>query len=156
MPKPPLSMKPTGWFQVAWSDEIAVGEVRRMKYFDRDMVAWRTESGTISAPTIQRQPATIEGVIRDGDTVLLLGSADGQGADATSEADDQAWAWIMGSADGGRTWDPAQSWTGSDGSCVGPAVQHATTVVMHGCRRWQIEDGDAATPAFWVATLAQP
>ena len=29
MAKPPLSMKPTGWFQVAWSDEIGVGDVHR-------------------------------------------------------------------------------------------------------------------------------
>src|SRR6185295_3292317 len=28
MAKPPLSMKPTGWFQVAWSDEIKPGDVR--------------------------------------------------------------------------------------------------------------------------------
>ena len=41
MAKPPLSMKPTGWFQVAWSDEIGVGDVHRMKYFDQEMVAWR-------------------------------------------------------------------------------------------------------------------
>ena len=26
MAKPPLSMKPTGWFQVAWSDDIAIGD----------------------------------------------------------------------------------------------------------------------------------
>lgn len=44
MAKPPLSMTPTGWFQVAWSDEIKVGDVHRMKYFGREMVAWRTES----------------------------------------------------------------------------------------------------------------
>jgi 3-ketosteroid 9alpha-monooxygenase subunit A len=37
MAKPPLSMKPTGWFQVAWSDEIKVGDVHRMKYFDREL-----------------------------------------------------------------------------------------------------------------------
>jgi 3-ketosteroid 9alpha-monooxygenase subunit A len=48
MAKPPLSMKPTGWFQVAWSDEVAVGEVRTMKYFDREMVAWRAESGRVT------------------------------------------------------------------------------------------------------------
>lgn len=119
-------------------------------------LAWRTDGGTIGAPTIQRQPGTIEGVIRDGDTVMLMGSAGGPGSDAASEADDQAWAWIMGSTDGGRTWDPALSWTGSDGSCVGPAVQHAAIVVMHGCRRWQVEDGDAPTPAFWVATMPEP
>ena len=26
-------MKPTGWFQVAWSDEIEIGDVHRMTYF---------------------------------------------------------------------------------------------------------------------------
>ncbi len=39
MPKPPLSMKPTGWFQVAWSDEIAIGAVHTMTYFGQDLVA---------------------------------------------------------------------------------------------------------------------
>ncbi|MEE6167617.1 MULTISPECIES: Rieske 2Fe-2S domain-containing protein [unclassified Mycolicibacterium] len=48
MAKPPLSMKPTGWFQVAWSDEIGAGEVHPMKYFDREMVAWRTQSGQLT------------------------------------------------------------------------------------------------------------
>ncbi len=48
MAKPPLSMTPTGWFQVAWSDDIGVGEVRRMRYFGRDLVAWRAESGQVA------------------------------------------------------------------------------------------------------------
>jgi len=48
MAKPPLSMKPTGWFQVAWSDEIAVGEVRTMTYFGQELVAWRAESGQLA------------------------------------------------------------------------------------------------------------
>jgi 3-ketosteroid 9alpha-monooxygenase subunit A len=48
MAKPPLSMKPTGWFQVAWSDEIGVGDVHAMKYFDQEMVAWRAESGELT------------------------------------------------------------------------------------------------------------
>lgn len=48
MPKPPLSMKPTGWFQVAWSAEIGVGDIRPMKYFDREMVAWRSQSGALT------------------------------------------------------------------------------------------------------------
>jgi phenylpropionate dioxygenase-like ring-hydroxylating dioxygenase large terminal subunit len=47
MAKPPLSMKPTGWFQVAWSDEIDVGEVHRMRYFGQDLVAWRAQSGQL-------------------------------------------------------------------------------------------------------------
>lgn len=48
MAKPPLSMKPTGWFQVAWSDEIGIGDVHKMKYFDQEMVAWRAESGELT------------------------------------------------------------------------------------------------------------
>ncbi len=48
MAKPPLSMTPTGWFQVAWSDEIKVGDVHRMKYFGRELVAWRAQSGQLT------------------------------------------------------------------------------------------------------------
>ncbi|MET7771816.1 Rieske 2Fe-2S domain-containing protein [Nocardia sp. NPDC005366] len=48
MAKPPLSMKPTGWFQVAWSAEIGIGEVRCMKYFDTEMIAWRSAAGAIT------------------------------------------------------------------------------------------------------------
>lgn len=48
MAKPPLSMKPTGWFQVAWSAEVGVGEVHRMHYFGRDMIAWRSAGGDVA------------------------------------------------------------------------------------------------------------
>lgn len=48
MAKPPLSMRPTGWFQVAWSDEIGVGEVHRMTYFGQEMIAWRAASGRLT------------------------------------------------------------------------------------------------------------
>jgi 3-ketosteroid 9alpha-monooxygenase subunit A len=48
MAKPPLSMRPTGWFQVAWSAEIGVGDVHRMKYFGREMIAWRAQSGQLT------------------------------------------------------------------------------------------------------------
>ncbi len=48
MAKPPLSMKPTGWFQVAWSEEIGIGDVHRMKYFGRDLIAWRARSGQLT------------------------------------------------------------------------------------------------------------
>jgi 3-ketosteroid 9alpha-monooxygenase subunit A len=44
--KPALSMKPTGWFQVAWSAEIAPGDVHKMKYFGRDLIAWRASDGS--------------------------------------------------------------------------------------------------------------
>ena len=46
--KPTLPMNPTGWFQVAWSDEVRVGQVHRMRYFGRDLVAWRGQSGRVT------------------------------------------------------------------------------------------------------------
>lgn len=46
--KPTLPMNPTGWFQVAWSHEVGVGQVHRMTYFGRDLVAWRAMSGQIT------------------------------------------------------------------------------------------------------------
>ena len=36
---------PNGWFAVATSDELARGEVRGVRYFGRDLVLFRTESG---------------------------------------------------------------------------------------------------------------
>jgi 3-ketosteroid 9alpha-monooxygenase subunit A len=42
-----LSMKPTGWFQVAWSDEIPAGGVKPLRYFSQELVAFRAESGEL-------------------------------------------------------------------------------------------------------------
>jgi 3-ketosteroid 9alpha-monooxygenase subunit A len=39
---PPI---PNGWFQVAYADEVAPGQVLPLKYFDRDLVLFRTETG---------------------------------------------------------------------------------------------------------------
>jgi len=36
---------PFGWFQVAWSDELAVGEVLPRYYFGRHLALWRDEDG---------------------------------------------------------------------------------------------------------------
>lgn len=36
---------PYGWFQVAWSDELAIGESKPLFYFGRHLVAWRDETG---------------------------------------------------------------------------------------------------------------
>ncbi len=36
---------PFGWFGVSYSDELAVGEVKAIRYFSRDMVLWRGEDG---------------------------------------------------------------------------------------------------------------
>ena len=41
-------MKPTGWFQVAWSSEVDIGAVHRMHYFGRELIAWRSVSGRLT------------------------------------------------------------------------------------------------------------
>ena len=38
---------PFGWFCIGYSDELAVGDVRNIHYFGRDMVLFRTESGKV-------------------------------------------------------------------------------------------------------------
>jgi phenylpropionate dioxygenase-like ring-hydroxylating dioxygenase large terminal subunit len=38
---------PAGWFHVAWSDEIAVGEVQPLRYFGLDLVAVRRSDGAV-------------------------------------------------------------------------------------------------------------
>lgn len=37
-----------GWYQVAWSGEIGLGDVVPLRYFNEDLVLFRTESGTVS------------------------------------------------------------------------------------------------------------
>jgi phenylpropionate dioxygenase-like ring-hydroxylating dioxygenase large terminal subunit len=44
-PEFPESGFPSGWFQVAWSDEIAPCDVRPLQYFGEDLVLYRTASG---------------------------------------------------------------------------------------------------------------
>jgi nitrite reductase/ring-hydroxylating ferredoxin subunit len=41
----PFPAFPNGWFHVAWSDELAAGEVRSLEYFGRRLVLYRTEGG---------------------------------------------------------------------------------------------------------------
>ncbi len=36
---------PFGWFAVCYSDELAAGEVKPVRYFAREMVVWRGENG---------------------------------------------------------------------------------------------------------------
>ena len=42
-PAPPY---PEGWFQAAYSEDLQVGQVMRLHYFGRELVLFRTESGT--------------------------------------------------------------------------------------------------------------
>jgi 3-ketosteroid 9alpha-monooxygenase subunit A len=47
-PRFPFPRYPRGWFQVAYSDEIAPGQAVPLKYFGKDLVAFRTEAGALS------------------------------------------------------------------------------------------------------------
>jgi 3-ketosteroid 9alpha-monooxygenase subunit A len=38
---------PEGWFQVAYSDDVAAGQVVPLRYFGRELVVFRTESGVV-------------------------------------------------------------------------------------------------------------
>ena len=41
------SMRPTGWFQVAWSADLEVGDVKPLHYFGEDLVAFRDLNGAV-------------------------------------------------------------------------------------------------------------
>lgn len=41
----PFHPYPTGWFSVGFTDDLAPGDVRPLRYFGRDLVLFRTESG---------------------------------------------------------------------------------------------------------------
>ncbi|SON62868.1 3-ketosteroid-9-alpha-monooxygenase, oxygenase component [Mycobacterium simulans] len=45
--KVPFTWKVTGWFMIGWSPEFPIGEVRPLRYFGEDLVAYRTESGEV-------------------------------------------------------------------------------------------------------------
>ena len=36
---------PFGWFGIAYSDELAVGEIKSLRYFGRELIAWRDQEG---------------------------------------------------------------------------------------------------------------
>jgi phenylpropionate dioxygenase-like ring-hydroxylating dioxygenase large terminal subunit len=41
----PFTTYPSGWFRIAWAYDLAVGEVRPLRYFGEDLVLYRGESG---------------------------------------------------------------------------------------------------------------
>ncbi len=43
-----LNMKPTGWFQIGWSGEIAPCQAVPLRYFSHDLVAFRSADGRLS------------------------------------------------------------------------------------------------------------
>lgn len=38
---------PNGWFAIAWSNDLTKGTVKRARYFDREMVMFRTREGAV-------------------------------------------------------------------------------------------------------------
>jgi phenylpropionate dioxygenase-like ring-hydroxylating dioxygenase large terminal subunit len=47
--KPTVLPIPNGWFAVAWSKDLTKGEVLRARYFDEELVLFRTRSGEAKA-----------------------------------------------------------------------------------------------------------
>ena len=45
--KVPFTWKVTGWFMVGWSAEFPANEVRPLRYFGEDLVAYRDDSGEL-------------------------------------------------------------------------------------------------------------
>lgn len=43
----PYDTFPSGWFQIAWGDDFAVGDVRPMRYFDSELVVYRGADGEV-------------------------------------------------------------------------------------------------------------
>ncbi|WP_032368516.1 Rieske 2Fe-2S domain-containing protein [Rhodococcoides fascians] len=48
MAKMALSMRPTGWFQIGYSAEVEPGQIVRKRYFDQDLIVWRSTSGKLN------------------------------------------------------------------------------------------------------------
>ncbi len=45
--KVPFTWKPTGWFMIGWSAQFPIGEIRPLHYFGEELVAYRTDEGTL-------------------------------------------------------------------------------------------------------------
>jgi hypothetical protein len=131
---------------------VLVGESYRADPgYGNEMRIWRLERSGVTRLTMVRRPAFANGLLVSGDRVLVLGSAWGPGQGPDGEAE-ESWAWIIGSQDGGRTWDPALAWTGSDGSCLGSTAQQDVSVISLACRRDEFREVEPG-PGVWVAPI---
>ena len=43
----PFTSSPKGWYCVGYSDELAVGDVKSIHYFEKQLVMWRGEDGQV-------------------------------------------------------------------------------------------------------------
>ena len=48
MPRLELDRDLDGWFQIGWSADFVPGEIRTLRYFDEDLVAFRADDGRLS------------------------------------------------------------------------------------------------------------
>lgn len=121
--------------------------------YGNTLVGWVMDADGTTTETLVQQPAFTRQYLASGSTILVLGRAWGEGPSTSTEDDDEEWAWIIGSRDGGRTWDDDLAWTGGDGSCVGEVAAHEGVAVMTACGRGDGSDVHTANrvPAFWVA-----
>ena len=58
---------PFGWYPVAWSHELAKGEVVRRRYFDRELVLFRGDTGRASNA---RRRASVPGCLFSGGAIV--------------------------------------------------------------------------------------
>jgi hypothetical protein len=140
-----LAPLPEGLLLVAESSDSPPG-------FGNAMIGWRMTSADTTR-VFARRAAVAEWVLVDGPNVLVGGRSWGKGPDqVVSTNDDEAWAWLIGSTDGGATWLEGSSWTGGDQSCLGDVVRRGDTLVGLAC----VQDRDWATvippgyPAVWI------
>jgi hypothetical protein len=123
--------------------------------YGNELIVWRI-TPTDTTQVFTRRAAVASAVVVDGSRVLVDGHSRGKGPDdLTTTGDDQGWSWLIGSADAGKTWPEAASWTGDDGSCLGEMVLHGDTLVALACvqDRGQFTEVSPGGAAIWVASL---
>jgi phenylpropionate dioxygenase-like ring-hydroxylating dioxygenase large terminal subunit len=59
---------PNGWFAVAWSKDLVPGDVRRIRYFDQELVLFRTRSG--AARVLDAYCSHLGAHLAEGGTVI--------------------------------------------------------------------------------------
>lgn len=111
---------------------VLVGDGPDGRGYGNNMVAWVSEPDGTWTQVLDLQPAYVHSMVADGDTVIASGESWAPGPEGL-DGEDIRWAWTLVSLDGGRTWDPASSWTGAVDSCLWGIAVHDGTAVMIGC-----------------------
>ena len=107
----PFTHFPKGWFTVAWSSELAAGDVRPLRYFGKDLVLFRTESG--EARVLAEKTAADEARRREVAEDELLLAAESRAANEKRALDA---ATARAESDRALAARAAERWTAS--SCI--------------------------------------